>query len=154
MRVWGLWQAAKQRAADTVLSLGAADSSTKAAVATRGRPTFPEWLWFLHDDRVLPAIHILLITFTILAFFRDRGKTTGVVAIVNRGTDSMAALYTGYALLALVLVTIVVETDAFAGYRGAVVVGDYLLVTYLFFFNNWFRNSWIGLTSRLRKETR
>lgn len=73
-------------------------------------------------------------------------------AQVVRGENSMNLLYTFYGVATLIYALTVQVAEAAQGYKVAILVTDYLSLTYLCFFNSWFRNKLIGLYIRIQKD--
>lgn len=69
-----------------------------------------------------------------------RSRQGGVNATVVRGEQSMNALYVlyGFSTVAIGLVVDVAEHPQ--GHKAALILIDYVILTYLFFFNGWFCN--------------
>ncbi len=53
----------------------------------------------------------------------------------------MGRLYVGYAVTAGLYYLIVQVAEAGQGYKALFILLDYVALTYLFFFNSWFRNA-------------
>lgn len=60
---------------------------------------------------------------------------------VQRGEQSMNALYVLYGFATIAFGLAIDVADCLQGYKAAIVLLDYSIFTYLFFFNAWFRNS-------------
>ena len=52
----------------------------------------------------------------------------------------MSALYTFYGIATVVYSLTVDAASGIDGYKVSFIVGDYISLTYLFFFSSWFRN--------------
>jgi hypothetical protein len=65
----------------------------------------------------------------------------------------MNALYVLYGFATITLGLAIDVADCVLGYKAALVLLDYLILTYLFFFNVWFRNAIVfaGL-QRIQRE--
>lgn len=83
------------------------------------------------------------------AWRRRRG---GITAVAIRGEKSMTFLYVVYGVAAVIFALAVQVSEAAKGYKVAIVVFDYLALTYLFFFNSWFRNWILGLIPRIERD--
>jgi hypothetical protein len=70
----------------------------------------------------------------------------------TRGEKSLGVLYTVYGVTTIAYALIVQVADAASGYKAGIVFADYVILTYLCFFNRWFRNKIIGLYIRIQKE--
>lgn len=73
---------------------------------------------------------------------------------IRRGDKGMGLLAGLFATFLGVFVFAVDAADAATGYKSGLILLDFLLLGYLFFFNNWFRNFAIGHASAREKETR
>jgi hypothetical protein len=73
---------------------------------------------------------------------------------VTRGEQSMARL-TGVFASTLGLYVFAIEvSEAAAGHKSFLVVLDFVLIGYLFLFNNWFRNWFLGVANARHQERR
>jgi hypothetical protein len=80
----------------------------------------------------------------------ERGGTT---ATVTRAEKSMNALYTVYGAGMASLLVLTNAATGIEGNRVALIVVDFLCLTYLFFFSTWFRNTWFfPMMQRLRTD--
>ena len=108
----------------------------------------------LCDSSVLIAVHALLglvliaaLLGTLVARFRR-----GIGLEVKRGSESMSFLYVVYGIATLIYALIVQVADAAQGHKVVIITADYAVLTYLCFFNAWFRNKLIALYIRLQKD--
>ncbi len=60
---------------------------------------------------------------------------------VERGEPSMNGLFALYGVATVVFALAVQVADAASGHKTLLIVVDYGVLFYLFFFNSWFRNS-------------
>lgn len=101
----------------------------------------------LSTDRIsLLVIHIVLFYFfirSILENFRSewRRRHGAVRAIVIRGEKSMNFLYVSYGVVTIVYSLAIDVSECALGHKTTLIILDYIVITYLFFFNSWFRNS-------------
>jgi hypothetical protein len=104
------------------------------------------------------AVHLSLAMLFAVAllksFVAERARRKGASkADVVRGETSVTALYVlyGFATVALTL-TVQVATSA-EGHKAGIILFDYGVLTYLFFFNSWFRNQVVfRLLGRIRQD--
>ncbi len=71
---------------------------------------------------------------------------------VIRGDRSINFLYAFYGITTVVYTLIVQVADAAVGHKAAIIAADYLALTYLCFFNSWFRNKLVGFYNRIQKD--
>jgi len=84
---------------------------------------------------------------------RHKSKGSGVIAEVRRGEQSMNALYVNFGIATVVFTLIVQACDTLKGNQVLFIVLNYGMLTYMFFFNSWFRNSiFFKLTERIKKD--
>ncbi len=113
-----------------------------------------------HDRTVLVALHVALLLWCLIAigqvlWTKRRASTatgTRAVGTATRGDRSMNFLYVGYGLATVVYTLSIQVADAFLGYKAMFIVLDYMGLTYLFFFNSWFRNKLFGIQDRIQKD--
>ena len=97
------------------------------------------------DRYVIWAIQLTLIVLLAFALLRTAaawraGRKGAARANVKRGETSMTALYVLYGF-ATVALTLTVQVSTWGdGNKAGLILFDYAVVTYLFFFNSWFRN--------------
>jgi len=97
----------------------------------------------------------LILTFShaLLSLVKTWMTPRGASATVHRGEESMNSLYVLYGVATLVFSLTIDVADAFYGHKATIVLADYVLLTYLFFFSSWFRNSIVfRLLARIRKD--
>lgn len=105
------------------------------------------------DCITLLVIHVVLVCLLIKSIFECvRGKwrcrkggtriTTGKLT-VKRGQESMEALCFSYGVVSLAYALAVNASDCncIVGYKATCIIVDYIIFSYLFFLNSWFRNS-------------
>lgn len=100
---------------------------------------------------VIQGALLILLLFAIGQALRAK-RRTGIVAVVTRGDKSMSFLYVFYGVATVVYTLITQVAEAATGYKVVIVTADYLALTYLCFFNSWFRNKLIGLYGRIQKD--
>ena len=99
-----------------------------------------------------------IVLFAIFAIFRDlqirkRGQGAEVTTEVIRGEKSMAGLYTVYGATIASALVLIDKASGLDGHKVALIVLDFLSVTYVFFFSTWFRNSvFFPLMQRVHKD--
>ena len=109
------------------------------------------------DGVALLLIHFFLVLLWLLSLIhtareRWRKRRGAIQATVTRGQESMNALYVMYGV-ATVAYSLAVDVADFAqGHKTTIIVLDYVVLTYLFFFNSWFRNSVVFRALRRMRE--
>ena len=99
-----------------------------------------------------------IVLFAVFTVFRDlqiRKREQGAEATpeVIRGEKSMAALYTVYGATIASALVLIDKASGLDGHKVALIVLDFLSVTYVFFFSTWFRNSvFFPLMQRVHKD--
>ena len=112
---------------------------------------------YLRDDVVLRWEHAVLLAVLAVAIVgalrRKIRRLFGIKHLkVARGEKSMTILYIAYALLTVAVTLTVQVADSAQGYKVAIIAFDYLALTYLFFFNSWFRNRLLRLLGRVYED--
>ena len=70
-----------------------------------------------------------------------------------RSDKSMTALYTVYGATVASLLVLINNASGIDGNKVALIVLNFICVTYVFFFSTWFRNSiFFPLNERVRKD--
>lgn len=110
------------------------------------------------DLSVICIVELALTIFTIYAGYRDyrikeKDKRSECSAKVNRGRKSMASIYTVYSSAMASLLVLINNTPALEGNKVILIVWNFILVTYAFFFSTWFRNLiFFPLIQRARED--
>ena len=97
------------------------------------------------DADVLKAVEIILLFVFFLSILMElvmwikRGRGS-ISLTVTRGEHSMNMLFIMYGTVTLVFALIVQVAEAFKDYKALLIVINYLILTYLFFYNSWLRN--------------
>ncbi|MCJ7650209.1 MAG: hypothetical protein MUP85_16495 [Candidatus Lokiarchaeota archaeon] len=97
------------------------------------------------DANVLKVLEIILFFVFFLSILIElvmrvkRGRGSSFLT-VTRGDHSMNMLYIMYGTVTIVFALIVQVSEAFEGYKVLLIVINYLILTYLFFYNSWLRN--------------
>jgi hypothetical protein len=120
------------------------------------------------DCVALIAVNAVLALLLLVALVQDargrrgrgsRGVSHGGVRVsdsasveAKRGERSMNLLYTFYVVATLIYALTVQVAEAGQGYKVAILVADYVGLTYLCFFNSWFRNRLIALYIRIQTD--
>lgn len=73
------------------------------------------------------------------AYLRARSGMTD--ARVIRGENSMSAIYTVYGASIASCLFLIEAATAVEGNKVTLIASDFIFITYLFFFNSWFRSS-------------
>ncbi len=104
------------------------------------------------------VIHIVLFYFFIRSLIEkvrveSRKRHGGIQLTVKRGEKSMTFLYVSYGVVTIVYSLAIDVSQCAVGHKTTLIVLDYIVITYLFFFNSWFRNSIVLRTlTRLEKD--
>ncbi len=108
----------------------------------------------VRDDVILTVVQLALaiLLFTAMVPTWKAKRSRSIVSPVTRGDRSMNFLYVFYGVTTVVYTLIVQIADVAVGYKAAIVAADYLALTYLCFFNGWFRNKLIGIYGRIHKD--
>jgi hypothetical protein len=86
-------------------------------------------------------------------WIRHKSKHSGVIAEVTRGEQSMNALYVNFGIATVVFTLIVQACDTLKGNQVLFIVLNYVMLTYMFFFSSWFRNTvFFKMTERIKKD--
>jgi hypothetical protein len=122
-----------------------------------GRLAWEDLEPYLRDEVVLRMEHAILIAFLFVAILgsirRRIRRVFGHKHLkVARGDKSMTILYIAYALLTVAVTLTVQVADAAQGYKVGLIAFDYLALSYLFFFNSWFRNRLLRLLGRVYED--
>ena len=114
-------------------------------------------LTLVSDGSMLIALHAGLIAILLMAVFgtvktkwrRARGSVSAEVA---RGARSMTILNVAFGVGTVALALAVQVADAAHGYKVAIIVFDYVALSYLSFFNSWSRNRLLGLVGHVYED--
>jgi hypothetical protein len=110
------------------------------------------------DPYIMLFVQMAIVLFAILAVFRDyqirkKEQNAEATAEAIRGEKSMATLYTVYGATIASCLVLIDIASGLDGHKVALIVLDFLCVTYVFFFSTWFRNSvFFPLLHRVRKD--
>jgi hypothetical protein len=110
------------------------------------------------DEFVLRGLHTLLLLLLLtslagIARAAYRRRHGGFDATVERGDQSMNGLYAMYGVATVVFALAVQVSNAATDYKVGIIVMDYAVLSYLFFFNSWFRNSIVfRILQRVRRD--
>ncbi len=109
------------------------------------------------DTVTILGIHAILVLFFVSYAILDivayrRSRYASVKLDVERGPESMNMLFVMYGVATLVYSIAIQVADYAQGHRSTLIIVDYILMTYLFFFNSRFRNALIRLYIRLKKD--
>lgn len=84
---------------------------------------------------------------------RYRARRGAPTVTVERGEQSMNALFTLYGIATVALELAVTASECARGNKATLILFDYASLTYLFFFNVWFRNRVVfPVWQRMRKD--
>jgi ABC-type transport system involved in Fe-S cluster assembly fused permease/ATPase subunit len=104
------------------------------------------------------VLQIAIIVFTLIAAYKDlsirrREHSGGVSAEVNRGKESMTAIYTMYGATIASCLVLIDNAAGIEGHKVILIVIDFLSATYVFFLSTWFRNAiFFPLMRRVQKD--
>ncbi|HAV77049.1 MAG TPA: hypothetical protein DCX53_06830 [Anaerolineae bacterium] len=111
----------------------------------------------LLNDKVM--FSVLQIMFVVLLFFgliKEAGwfrRKSNLAISVKRGEKSWNYFHLFYGFMLLIIIEIISFTDAFTGYKTFIGLVDIAILTYLSFFNGWFRNKIMGfIVASQRKD--
>ena len=99
------------------------------------------------DCITLLVIHVVLVCLLIKSIFecvRVKWRCRkGASLTVKRGKGSMEALCFSYGVVSLAYSLAISASDCncIVGYKATCIIVDYIIFSYLFFLNSWFRNS-------------
>lgn len=97
------------------------------------------------DAVVLILMHVALCSFflfSILSIVRERFRLQrgAIKGTVSRGEESMKLLWVTYGVVTVVFTLAIQSAETARGYKLFIILLDYMVLSYLFFFNSWFRN--------------
>ena len=127
-------------------------------MAVARQATDGSYLLSLVDDQsILVVMHGVLAGVLAVALFatgRARWKAShnNLKAVVTRGAESMKMLYVTYGIVTAVFTFAIPVSVAATGFKSALILVDYVVLSYLFFFNAWFRNWLLGRLGRVRED--
>ena len=111
-------------------------------------------IYFLLNDRVwFSLLELLLIGFYIFALIKQsyyRFKR-GISAEVIRGDMSWEYFFITWAILSMILSTVISSTNILVGYKTLIIIIDLWILFYLVFINGWFRNKIVGFWAWFKK---
>ena len=104
------------------------------------------------DKCSLWVIHIILILICVFSIWENRrppettekakpGAGMSVSEEVIRGERSMNAIYVMYGIATIAITLAVQVAEAAKGFKSGIIIMDYAILTYLFFFNSWLRDT-------------
>lgn len=103
---------------------------------------------FLDDWFIFPLLQILLVLIFLNGLRLEWGwftKKSNLTAEVIRGEKSWAYFQLFFGISSLVMLEIIAATEALVGYKTIITAFDLVILFYLCFYNNWFRNKIVGL---------
>jgi len=62
---------------------------------------------------------------------------------IHRGEQSMNAIYVFYGASTVIFSLAIECSDCLVGFKSALILIDFSILSYLFYFNSWFRNSFL-----------
>jgi purine-cytosine permease-like protein len=105
-------------------------------------------IWIIHVFLLFLFLYYLLAN--VVSKYKERHSS--LQAKVTRGNESMNMLYIFYGVISLIYALAIQVADYGQNHKSAMIVLDYVLLTYLFFFNGRFRNMIIGIYIRLKND--
>ena len=100
------------------------------------------------DEMVLILINIVLFLLLLISMFKDiyikyKDKKDGIAGTIKMTDASVEFLNKFYLTVSIIVAFAiqVAEVNSLKGYKSLFMVLDYSVITYLAFFNSWFRNS-------------
>lgn len=113
-----------------------------------------------HDRIVFGVMHGTLLLVWLVAVSKDGwawgkfrfGTGTRAKGTALRGEPSMNFLVGVYGVATVVCALSVQVAEAFCGYKVFFILLDYVILTYLFFFNSWFRNRLLTIQGRTKRD--
>jgi hypothetical protein len=98
------------------------------------------------DKLVVVVMEVLLLSIFLISGLRAvmiyfHQISSSALAVGERSVQSMTFLFTVYGVTTLIYTLAVQAADAFKGNKVLIIILNYVALTYLFFFNPWFRNS-------------
>ena len=103
-------------------------------------------------------LEVALILLTLYAVLRDtkirkKELSSSFQGEVTRGDKSMSALYAVYGATIASFLVLINSASGVEGNKVALVLLNFVCVTYVFFFSTWFRNSiFFPLNQRIKKD--
>jgi len=113
---------------------------------------FHDGIVFVLLQTALGALLLAAISPGLRAKWRARTTAGHAIPTVYRGNHSMNFLYIVYGVATVVFALSIQVSEALVGYKVLLLVFDYLVLTYLFFFNGWFRNRLFTIQVRIEKD--
>jgi hypothetical protein len=110
------------------------------------------------DTCMVIALQLLLICFSLYSLVRDlrirsKEKAGGFSAEVVRSDSSMTPVYTVYAAALASCLVLLDKAAGLDGHKVALILLDFVCLTYVFFFSTWFRNAvFFRLADRVRRD--
>lgn len=100
------------------------------------------------DEIVLILINFFLIIILSISIFKDiyiqriekKEGIEGTITMTNQSLELLNKFYLTTTITVAFAIQ-VAEVSILKGYKSFFIVFDYAIITYLVFFNNWFRNS-------------
>jgi len=93
----------------------------------------------------LSVLHIVLFCLFFYSLQKDyrlkrRHQQGAAKLTVKRGERNMGALCFFYSVVTIAYALAISTSECIVGYKATFIVIDYVALTYIFFFNSWFRN--------------
>lgn len=96
-------------------------------------------------ELLLLTVFVISLAMNVRSLLRIRRGASNLT--VTRGERSMNGLFTAYGITTLVCsISVDVSSGFMDGHKTALVLLNYAMLTYLFFFNSWFRNRLVYTT--------
>jgi len=116
---------------------------------------FSVFLALFSDQVVFPLLQLYLVFVFVYAFAKESRwfrKKSNLSLAVKRGEKSWDYFHVAYGIALLILVEVVGSTEALTGHKTLISVVDIVILTYLAFFNSWFRNKIMGFIVASQKK--
>lgn len=105
-------------------------------------------MWFMYGILVIVFMISFICQYRASSLSNNQSSPTEG----ERGQESMNVLFTLYGVVTLIYSLAVQASDYGYGHKAFLILLDYVVFTYLFFFNGRFRNIIFRLYGRIRKE--
>ncbi|MBW1992992.1 MAG: hypothetical protein JRI77_00920 [Deltaproteobacteria bacterium] len=110
-----------------------------------------DFIVFVLVEAILTLLFIFVIAKDIS--IRRKSKRPGIKAEVTRCNESMNALYVNFGIVTVVFTLVTQVCDELKGNQVLVIVINYAMLTYMFFFSTWFRNGiFFRLFNRIKRD--
>ncbi len=108
-----------------------------------------------NDEVIFLLFELLFLVLFLYALAKEHGlftRKTGVVASVKRGEKSWNYFYLAYGIASVVLLQVINSAESLEGYKTIISLINLLMLSYLAFFNSWFRNKIVGFINTSKQK--